>query len=324
MNNSIELRLVNKEYPGVTALKNVNFSIKNGELHGLLGPNGAGKSTIMKIICGTCNQSSGELFINGKEIKADEDDRPNIGYLPENPPLYQHMSVKEYLLFVGKLWKLDRKTLRARTEEIENLCALTDVENRIIGNLSKGYKQRVGLAQALIHDPEIIILDEPMVGLDPNAIIEIRELISTLAKNRTVLLSTHQLHEVALICTHISIISRGEIVTSGPINEIKSKFESNQVINATLSNWNTQIEKEVAGFFMLDKIEAKQVDNNSIVRFKSSSQADIRASLSSLLSEKKCGILSFEQEQIELEDIFESFTTNKQHNDRGSQDGISQ
>ncbi len=234
MDNAIELVNVTKEYPLVRALDNLSFSVKKNSVHGFIGPNGAGKSTTMKIISGVTRATSGSLYLFGEEITQKNRKKYSIGYLPENPPLYMNMQVDEYLYFVAKLWKISKDNIATSINRVIETCSLSNVTKRIIGNLSKGFKQRVGLAQALIHNPSIIILDEPMSGLDPKSISEIRHLIKSLAMNHTVLFSTHQLHDVAMICGHISIVNNGQIVKSDKVSDIQGDLNTNQNITGEL------------------------------------------------------------------------------------------
>ena len=208
---SIEVKNLFKYYGEQAAVRDVSFSVKKGEIVGFLGPNGAGKSTTMKIITGYIPASSGEVYVSGMKVDVENlKTRQIIGYLPENNPLYTDMYVKEYLEFVGGIYRI--KNLKSRVAEMIDAVGLEVEQNKKIGALSKGYRQRVGLAQAIIHDPEVLILDEPTTGLDPNQLVEIRELIKNIGKEKTVMLSTHIMQEVEAICDRIVIISKGQIV----------------------------------------------------------------------------------------------------------------
>ncbi len=209
---SVTVRNVTKWYGEQKALDNVSFSIEKGHVTGFLGPNGAGKSTMMKIITGFLPPSSGEVHINGLEVRNNLlEVRKMIGYLPEHNPLYQEMYIREYLNYVAGIYKLGREK-KKKVDEIINLTGLGPEQHKQIGSLSKGYRQRVGLAQALLHDPDVLILDEPTSGLDPNQIVEIRELIKTLGREKTVLLSTHIMQEVEAVCDRVIIIHKGRII----------------------------------------------------------------------------------------------------------------
>ncbi|HIZ74033.1 MAG TPA: ABC transporter ATP-binding protein, partial [Candidatus Mediterraneibacter stercoravium] len=211
----IEVRNLVKKYGNHLAVDHLDFKIEDGRIYGFLGPNGAGKSTTMNIMTGYLGATEGEVLINGHDIlKEPEEAKKHIGYLPELPPLYMDMTVREYLEFAAELKKIPKKKREDSVTEVEKLVKIKDVENRLIKNLSKGYRQRVGLAQAVLGFPEIIILDEPTVGLDPKQIIEIRELIRKLSERHTVILSSHILAEVREVCDHILIISKGKLVAS--------------------------------------------------------------------------------------------------------------
>ena len=211
----IEVTNLTKKYGNHLAVENLSFKVEKGQIYGFLGPNGAGKSTTMNIMTGYLAATSGTVLINGHDIqKEPEEAKKCIGYLPELPPVYVDMTVKEYLQFVAELKKVPVKERKAQISKVMEMTAITDMEKRLIKNLSKGYRQRVGLAQAILGFPEVIILDEPMVGLDPKQIIEIRDLIRELGKNHTVILSSHILSEVSAVCDHIMIIAHGKLVAS--------------------------------------------------------------------------------------------------------------
>jgi ABC-2 type transport system ATP-binding protein len=222
---SVIVKELVKMYGNQCAVDQVTFGINSGEIVGFIGPNGAGKSTVMKIICGYISATSGLVSVNGFDVeKQSMDVRRNIGYLPEHNPLYLDMFVKEYLTFVAGLFKLGSST-KQRISDIVEATGLGNEQHKKIGALSKGYRQRVGLAQALIHDPEVLILDEPTTGLDPNQIIEIRTLISELGKSKTVLLSTHIMQEVEAICGKTIIINKGKIVADAAVNELVKQYD---------------------------------------------------------------------------------------------------
>lgn len=220
--NALQVKNLYKEYPGVEVLSNISFNVKRNHIHAFLGPNGAGKSTTMRIISGLLPPTSGEITVDGHSIEQDPYYcHRHIGLLPENLPLYLDMAVEEYLVFVQKIHLLKNAEKLPSLDKIIERCGLHDVRNKMIRKLSKGYKQRVGIAQTLCYNADLIILDEPLVGLDPNAIAEIRQLILDLKENHTILLSTHQLHEVDLLCDHITIINRGKILKSCAKGEIE-------------------------------------------------------------------------------------------------------
>ena len=223
----IEVKNLVKKYGNHLAVDHLSFTVEKGQIYGFLGPNGAGKSTTMNIMTGYIGATEGEVFINGYDIlKAPEKAKKSIGYLPELPPLYMDMTVREYLTFAAELKKIKKDKVKEAIEEVVALVQIGEVQNRLIKNLSKGYKQRVGLAQAILGFPEVIILDEPMVGLDPKQIVEIRELIRELAKEHTVILSSHILAEVQEICDHVLIISKGKVVANCAMSELDEQKES--------------------------------------------------------------------------------------------------
>jgi ABC-2 type transport system ATP-binding protein len=220
---SIIIQNLTKIYGLQKAIDNISFEINEGEIVGFLGPNGAGKSTTMKIITGYLKASSGKVSVLGIDNSLNPIEvKKNIGYLPEHNPLYMEMYVKEFLEFIGELYDLKGKALKSRIAEVITLVGLTNEQNKKIDQLSKGYRQRVGLAQALIHDPKVLILDEPTTGLDPNQLAEIRSVIKEIGKSKTVLFSTHIMQEVEAICDRVIIINKGKIVASGTLAEIKA------------------------------------------------------------------------------------------------------
>ena len=220
---TIEVKDVSKKYGAQWALKNINFGIDKNEVIGLLGPNGAGKSTLMKCIVGAVSTTEGDVYV--KDLKVEDsgfETKKNIGYLPENNPLYLDMYVKEYLNFVAGIRQIDKNTINDVIEKV----GLSPEKNKKIKQLSKGYKQRVGLAQAIMHEPDILILDEPTNGLDPNQILEIRNLIREVGQNKTVILSTHIMQEVSALCTRVILLNKGKILTDKPISDFKGSYDS--------------------------------------------------------------------------------------------------
>lgn len=220
---SLQITNLTKRFGEQTALNDINLNIDKNEIIGLLGPNGAGKSTLMKSIVGALKIDEGQIIFHGKDItKAETESKKNIGFLPENNPLYNEMYVKEYLSFVAEIHKIPE----SRVEEVTELVGISPEKSKKIGQLSKGYKQRVGLAQAILHQPDLLILDEPTNGLDPNQIIEIRTLIKEIGREKTVILSTHIMQEVEALCNRVILIHKGNIIQDSPIEEFKGKFGS--------------------------------------------------------------------------------------------------
>jgi len=231
----IEVKHLTKSYDSHPALDDLSFTIEKGRVYGFLGPNGAGKSTTMNIMTGYIGADSGEVLINGFDIlKEPEKAKRSVGYLPEIPPLYPDMTVREYLSFVSELKEIPRKDSAAQVDKILSLVRLTDVSSRLIRNLSKGYRQRTGLAAAVLGFPDIIILDEPTVGLDPKQIIEIRQLIRTLSKDHTIILSSHILAEVQEICDYVLIISKGRLAAEGTPKQLEEMSRGKDTVELTI------------------------------------------------------------------------------------------
>lgn len=231
----ISVNNVTKLYGNQRAVDNLTFNVKTGEVLGFLGPNGAGKTTTMKAITCYLSPSDGDITVGGFSIHSSPDEvKRRIGYLPENNPLYHEMGVIDYLIFVAELQGVPKNNIPARVKEMVKVCGLKKEKHKKIAELSKGYKQRVGLAQALIHDPDVLILDEPTTGLDPNQIVEIRELIKTIGKEKTVILSSHILAEVEATCDRILIINNGKIVADGSAENLRKQAQGNEVLHLTI------------------------------------------------------------------------------------------
>ncbi|MFO7830079.1 MAG: gliding motility-associated ABC transporter ATP-binding subunit GldA [Bacteroidales bacterium] len=301
---SIQVKDLTKIYGKQKAIDQISFEIKTGEIVGFVGPNGAGKSTTMKILTGFIPPTSGEAKINDLDlIENSLEIRKHIGYLPENNPLYLDMYVKEYLEFVAGVYKLGKQT-HARIEEIIEQTGLTVERNKKIGALSKGYRQRVGLAQALIHDPSTLILDEPTSGLDPNQIIEIRNLISTLGKEKTVMLSTHIMQEVEAICDRIIIINKGKIVADDTIGSIFSHTQD-QFVTIVVEFDKETDQKQLEAIEQVDKV-AKIDDKNWLIQ--STTTEDIRQKIFNFAVESSLAVLSMQKKEKSLEEVFHELT----------------
>ncbi len=232
---SIRVENLTKTYKSQHAIDHINFEIKSGEIVGFLGPNGAGKTTTMKILTCYIPPTSGSAWVNGLNVETDSIEvRKQIGYLPEHNPLYMDMYVKEYLMFAASVYQLNNKTQRVK--EMIELTGLQIEQNKKIGQLSKGYRQRVGLAQAIIHNPKVLILDEPTSGLDPNQIVEIRNLIINIGKEKTVLLSTHIMQEVEAMCNRVMIVKNGKIVANGKPEELKHSFSPDNIVQVSFNH----------------------------------------------------------------------------------------
>lgn len=298
---SIEISNVTKYYGSQAALKDVSFSVKRGEIVGFLGPNGAGKSTMMKIITCYLPPSNGDVKVAGHDIYDDSlKVRRNVGYLPENNPLYPEMYIREYLHFVAGIYGLKNK--KARVEEMIEMVGLTPERHKRIGELSKGYRQRVGLAQALIHDPEVLILDEPTSGLDPNQLDDIRDLIKKIGKQKTVLLSTHIMQEVEAICTRAIIIKLGEIVADSPVELLKQASDT-EIIHLHISK-NIPLEK----FKSLEGVLKAQLVESGVYRITASRNGNVGKLLATLAASEDAQIEELRKEERKLEDVFKSLT----------------
>lgn len=299
---SISISKISKSYGPQKALDQVSFEIETGELIGFLGPNGAGKSTLMKIITGYLSADDGNVRINGKIVDSqDISIRQQIGYLPENNPLYPDLYVREYLEMVARFYRLP-KTNEQVAKMIE-LTGLTSERHKKIGQLSKGYRQRVGLAQALIHDPSVLILDEPTTGLDPNQLEEIRQLIRTIARNKTVMLSTHIMQEVEAVCSRVVIINKGKLVADGSIGQLKSgQFSRKQTV---LVEFDQTIDPEklraVEGIDSLELITPASFVVESL-------KADIRPALFRFAVQNQLILLTLKEQQRSLENVFQDLT----------------
>lgn len=301
---SIEVKNVTKIFGKQKALDDVSFEIKSGEIVGFLGPNGAGKSTMMKIITGFIPQTSGQVLVNG--IDTDEDPisiSKKLGYLPESNPLYYDMYIREYLYYVAGIYGLGKESKKVVEDIIERTGLTFEIKKRI-GALSKGYKQRVGLAQALMHNPEVLILDEPTSGLDPNQIIEIRNLITEVGKKKTVMLSTHIMQEVEAICDRIIIIKNGKIVANDSIGNMQKYNE--EAFQTVVVEFNKAVlENDLKALNHVNKV-ARIDDCNWLVQ--SDNQQDIREVLFQFAVQKSIAVLSMQKKEKSLEQVFQELT----------------
>lgn len=312
----IEVRNLTKRYGDKQAVNDISFKVGKGEILGFLGPNGAGKSTTMNMLTGYISSTSGQILINGVDILEDPiKAKSNIGYLPEIPPLYVDMTVDAYLGFMYDLkkCKLPRK---AHLKEICDLCKITNVRGRLIRNLSKGYRQRVGLAQALINNPPVLILDEPTVGLDPNQIIEIRTLIKKLGKNHTVILSSHILPEIQAVCDRIIIINKGVVAADGTADEIATKITNEHKMTIRIEGSTHTAEDKKAIVAELKKLDGIKYVRADMEREKgiydydveADEKVDIRRAINALCRDKGWNILMLQLSDLTLEDIFLKIT----------------
>jgi ABC-2 type transport system ATP-binding protein len=297
---SIEVKNLFKYYGDQAAVKDVSFSVKSGEIVGFLGPNGAGKSTTMKVITGFISASGGTVKVCGKPVTVNSlDTRKLIGYLPEHNPLYLDMYVKEYLTFVGNIYKVPN--IKDRVAEMIKKVGLDVEQNKKIGALSKGYRQRVGLAQAIIHDPDVLILDEPTSGLDPNQLVEIRELIRSIGKEKTVMLSTHIMQEVEAICDRVIIINKGEIVADDKAKDLQ--------FDAQLQTVYVEFDGKITKTMLrkIDGVRKVEAVNDGWL-LESVAEDDLRKRVARFAQENNILLVTLKKEEKSLEEVFKNLT----------------
>ena len=315
----IEVEQVSRTFGTFKAVDSISFSIKTGEIVGLLGPNGAGKTTTMRMITGFLDMDSGSIKIDGKDIRENpKESKRKIGYMPESAPLYGEMIVADYLEYVAQMQGVNPKE---KVPQLASVCGLTDVMHKNISDLSRGYRQRVGLAHALMNDPEILILDEPTSGLDPNQIIEVRSLIKEIGKTRTVIISTHILSEVEMICDRVIIISRGKIAADSPTSELRTRYAGNSNVIVNLSGAEkTEFENvisKIEGVCSISFLDTNDTENNLpkeiekplTARIGIKDNAEIRNVLSQKIISNGWNLYGLTLETNTLEDVFKTLTT---------------
>lgn len=310
----IEVQNLTKRYGNHVALNNLSFKVEKGEILGFLGPNGAGKSTTMNIITGYLSATEGEATIDGIDIlKNPIEAKKKIGYLPEFPPLYTDMTVKEYLLFVCKLKKVAKGEVADTISRVTNLVKINDVEGRLIKNLSKGYKQRVGLAQALVGNPDVLILDEPTVGLDPKQIIEIRNLVKDLSKQHTVILSSHILSEVSAVCDRVMIINKGNLVASDTPENLSKRINQTNKLNMRIKGPKNDVLNAIKSIEGIKFAEIERIREQGTVDLviEAEEGIDIRESIFNVCRDNNYAILLMKSVDMTLEDIFLQVTGQK-------------
>ena len=312
---SIKIENLSKFYGDLAAVKDISFEVKTGEIVGFLGPNGAGKTTTMKLITTYITPNSGKIFVDGIDTEKDAlAVRKKIGYLPEQNPLYTDMNVIDYLKYAAELQSVEKSMINDSVKKMVRVCGLEDVKHKDIGELSKGYRQRVGLAQAMIHNPEVLLLDEPTSGLDPNQIIEIRKLIKDLGKQKTVVLSTHILQEVQATCDRVIIINNGQIVADGTTDSLQKKFQGQLLISLTLKkDPKAGKDKVISMFETVSGVEkVKLVSDDSEVwniDISANKGSDVRDAIFKKVVSNDMVLLNLHQEETSLEDIFRKLTT---------------
>jgi ABC-2 type transport system ATP-binding protein len=309
---SIKVTNLTKYYGENLAVDDITFEVTKGEILGFLGPNGAGKTTTMKVITTFLPPTSGKVTVDDMDVEDNSlEVRRKIGYLPEQNPLYFDMNVVDYLDYVATLDGIPDEKIKSRREEMIDVCGLEEVRTKDIGELSKGYRQRVGLAQAMISNPEVLIMDEPTSGLDPNQIIEIRNLIKKLGKQKTVILSTHILSEVQATCNRVIIINKGKIVADGSPEELQAKSKGQSVVTLEVMNNcdKNALTSALRNHSGVSKVElASEGDESYTFNVYGSKGADLRGAISGIVNQQKATLLSMQAKHTSLEDIFRELT----------------
>ena len=313
----IEVKNVTKRYGDFTAVNNISFEVKDGEILGLLGPNGAGKSTTMNMITGFIEATEGNIIVNGYDIsKNARKAKTQIGYMPENVPLYQELTAKEFVKYMAELKGVERKERKEAVENVIKETGLEEVQNKLIKNLSRGYKQRVSMAGALVGNPEVLILDEPTVGLDPKRILEIRNLIKDLGKKHTVILSSHILSEVSQICERVVIINKGNLVAIDTPENLEEKTKNKNVIYVTVEDAEEKmvsIKDKVQDIEELELVKDNE-DGTKQYKIVSEENIDLRKTLFDVLPKEGITIFELKKAEISLEDAFMKLIDDRQEN----------
>lgn len=311
----IHIENVTKKYGNFIAVDNLNFEINTGEIVGLLGPNGAGKSTTMNMIAGLIEPTDGKILIKGKDISRNSKQvKRQIGYMPENTPLYKDLTVKEFVKFMAELKCVSRSEIKEEVEEILKKVGIIDVKNKLIKNLSRGYKQRVSLAGALIGNPEILILDEPTVGLDPKQIIEIREFIKSLRKNHTVILSSHILSEVSQICEKVIIINKGRLIAVDTPSNLEKMAEVKNNIIVTVEDPEEKIMSLKDKYDEISNIELIKDNEDGTKQYSilPNENIELRKKIFEILSKENITVFELKKSEVSLEDAFIKLINNKE------------
>ena len=318
----IEVDRLTKRYGPVPAIQDVSFTVEKGQIVGFLGPNGAGKTTTMRILSCFMPASGGTARVAGYDVfEQSLEVRRRIGYLPENVPLYADMTVDAYLDFVANIKGLGRSERRRRVGEVLERCQIPDVRGRLIGRLSKGYRQRVGLAQALIADPDVLILDEPTIGLDPKQIVGIRQLIKSLAGAHTVILSTHILPEVSMVCEGVIIINRGRVVASGPLDRLMQELSPTARLQVQVEGPAELVTQSLRALPGIQRVEARGVvDGVSTFVLETERARDIRREVAQLVAQQRWGLLELKALDLSLEDVFIRIVAGEEHEEAMTDD----
>ncbi|HXJ93835.1 MAG TPA: ABC transporter ATP-binding protein [Terriglobia bacterium] len=307
----IEVENLSKHYGPTQAVTDVDFRVEKGEVLGFLGPNGAGKTTTMRVITGYLPPSEGTVRVAGFDVVEQPiEAKRRTGYLPETPPVYPDMTVNEYLTFVGHIKGVPRRDLKRRIDEITDKCAIADVRHRQTGKLSKGYRQRVGLAQAMIHNPDVLVLDEPTAGLDPKQIIETRELIRSLAGQHTVVLSTHILPEVSKTCERVVVINGGKVVAVGKPDDLTRRLQGFETVLVTAQGPANELKERLERVVGVDLVEQKEaLESHVSFEIHAHKDQDVRSELARAIVESQWKLLELRATALSLEDIFLKLTT---------------
>ena len=303
----IKVENLTKKYGELAALDGVSFEMREGEVIGALGPNGAGKTTLLRVLVTFLEPTAGKVTIDGLNINNplhQQEIKSKIGYLPEHAPLYEDMTVAEYLRFVGKMQGINKSDLEEAVFSVIEKCGLEKKENQEISTLSKGYRQRLGIAQALIHDPKIVILDEPTTGLDPNQRIEIKNLITEIGKTKTVILSSHVLSEIQSTCSRVLIINKGKIVADGTPENLEADSRSQATINVEVDQIGQNLIPRLEEFEGINSIE---INVNRII-ITTGLENDFRKDIAKIIIEEESGLLELTRKQVDLEDVFIELT----------------
>jgi ABC-2 type transport system ATP-binding protein len=303
----VEVVGLTKFYGEVKALEEVTFDVRRGEILGFLGPNGAGKTTTMRILTGFLSPTSGTAKVAGYDVVENSlEVRRLTGYLPETVPLYNEMRVRDYLGYMARIRGVPRRRIRERVDDVVGRCGLTEVADRLIGHLSKGYRQRVGIAQALVHDPQVLILDEPTIGLDPVQVREVRQLIKSMAGERTIILSTHILPEVSMTCERVLIIHKGRIVAEDTPEGLSRRLQQSERILVQLARPPSQ---PLRAFSQLDGVVRVESVGNNLFAIETPPGNDIRERVAEFVVQNGWGLLELRREELTLEDIFVNLVT---------------
>lgn len=306
----IEIRSVTKKFGNVVAVDGIEFKVPKGEVLGFLGPNGAGKTTTMKLITGFWQPDGGSILIDGIDvISRPELSKRKIGYLPENVPLYDDMKVFEYLRFIAEVRDIQPELILPRIKEVVEICGLHNVIGKSLDELSKGYRQRVGLAQAIMHNPDVLILDEPTTGLDPNQIVEIRELIRKIGQEKTVIFSTHILAEAQATCDRVIIINKGKIVAEGTPDQLMNRFQSKDEIQLKIKGSNAKVLETLKNLNGVISVENLESESNEIHAYLvHAKEGDLRGVIAQSCLENRWLIYEMLRKTASLEDVFRDLT----------------